>query len=170
MLGTTRGPWGHPPSPACLGAPATRLCYSGTRPITLIFKLFLLCHNKAVSSRHTCMTCSRLGCRERSASVDSVIAATTDQQDQWVVSGERSVELSVAMDREIGKGAPTPISPGLPGSSLAAAPMTFPAARRWSGAWGLKGGVLGRLRLLVLPVTVQPLRWRGPEAFIFIGS
>lgn len=80
------------------------------------------------------------------------------------------MELSVAMDGEIGKGARAPISQGPPGSSLAAAPMTFSAARRWSGAWGLKGACWGDLGCFVLPVTEQPLGWRGPEAFIFLGS
>ena len=75
------------------------------------------------------------------------------------------MELSVAMDREIGKGARAPISQGRPGSSLAAAPMTFPAARRWSG-----GLVLGRLGLLCPPCHWAAPRVAGPEALVCLGS
>ena len=94
------------------------------------------------------MMFSRLGCWEQSAFVDSLIPATSDQQDQWVISGERSVE----MDGEIEKGARAPISQGHPGSSLAAALMTFPADGGGLGAWGLEGEWWEN-RL--------PLGWRG---------
>lgn len=65
------------------------------------------------------------------------------------------------MDGEIEKGARAPISQGHPGSSLAAAPMTFPAARRWSGGLGAGRRVVGR--------QAAP-RVAGPEALVFLGS
>ena len=111
------------------------------------------------------MMFSRLGCRELSAFVDSLLPATADQKDRWVISGERSVELSVAMDGEIGKRARTPISQGRPGSSLAAAPMTFPSAWRWA-----RGLVLGRLRLLCPPCHCAAPWVAGPEAVVCLGS
>lgn len=75
------------------------------------------------------------------------------------------MELSVAMDGEIRKGAQAPISQGPPGSSLAAAPMTFRAARRWSWGLGAERRVLGRLRLLCPPCHCAAPRVAGARGF-----